>query len=117
MEYKPIENYHMENVIIGKDFNLGHDWLLFSCFHPNVGSTNPIDLALGLAFTSKIASFALAIINLQRPTLIPLVYSNPLQCFFAPTTPNHTFKLLEHGQTMPRLVFSPQADSCINFHT
>jgi hypothetical protein len=23
MHYKPIENYHVENVILGKDFNLG----------------------------------------------------------------------------------------------
>jgi hypothetical protein len=75
------------------------------------------DLALGLALAYRIASLALAIINIQRPTLIPLVYSNPFQCFFAPTIPNHTFKLLEHGQTMPRLVISPQVDSCTNFHT
>jgi hypothetical protein len=23
MQYKPIENYHVENIILGKDFNLG----------------------------------------------------------------------------------------------
>jgi hypothetical protein len=23
MQYKPIENYHMENVVLGKNFNLG----------------------------------------------------------------------------------------------
>jgi hypothetical protein len=23
MQYKPIENYHVENVVLGKDFNLG----------------------------------------------------------------------------------------------
>jgi hypothetical protein len=33
MQYKPIENYHVENVVLGKDFNLD-DWFLFSCFHP-----------------------------------------------------------------------------------
>jgi hypothetical protein len=31
MQYKPIENYHMENVSLGKDFNLG---AIGSCFHP-----------------------------------------------------------------------------------
>jgi hypothetical protein len=32
MEYKPIENYHMENAIIGKDFNLGTTSSFFHAF-------------------------------------------------------------------------------------
>jgi len=34
MQYKPIENYHMENIVLGKDFNLGAIGSFFSCFHP-----------------------------------------------------------------------------------
>jgi len=32
MEYKPIENYHVENAILGKDFNLGATSFLFHAF-------------------------------------------------------------------------------------
>ncbi len=33
MQYKPIENYHVENVVLRKHFNLGMIGS-FSCFHP-----------------------------------------------------------------------------------
>jgi hypothetical protein len=32
MQYKPIENYHVENVILGKDFNLGATDSFFHAF-------------------------------------------------------------------------------------
>jgi hypothetical protein len=32
MQYKPIENYHMENAVLGKDFNLGVTNFLFHAF-------------------------------------------------------------------------------------
>ncbi len=35
MQYKPIKICHMENAILGKDFNLGAIGSFFSCFHPN----------------------------------------------------------------------------------
>ncbi len=35
MHYKPIENYHVENVVLGKDFNLGMIGSFFHAFtHP-----------------------------------------------------------------------------------
>jgi hypothetical protein len=34
MKYKPIENYHMENVVHGKDFNLRMKNSLFHAFTP-----------------------------------------------------------------------------------
>jgi hypothetical protein len=34
MQYKPIENCHMENTILGKDFNLGMSSSLFHAFTP-----------------------------------------------------------------------------------
>jgi hypothetical protein len=32
MQYQPIENYHVENAILGKDFNLGVTSFLFHAF-------------------------------------------------------------------------------------
>ncbi len=32
MQYKPIENYHVENAVVGKDFNLGMTSFLFHAF-------------------------------------------------------------------------------------
>jgi hypothetical protein len=32
MQYKPIENYHMENEILGKEFNLGAIGSFFHAF-------------------------------------------------------------------------------------
>jgi hypothetical protein len=32
MQYKPIKNYHMENAILGKDFNLGATRFFFHAF-------------------------------------------------------------------------------------
>jgi hypothetical protein len=32
MQYKPIENYYVENVVLGKDFNLGATGSLFHVF-------------------------------------------------------------------------------------
>ncbi len=32
MQYKPIENYHVENAILGKDFNLGMTGSFFHAF-------------------------------------------------------------------------------------
>ncbi len=34
MQYKPIENHHMENEVIGNDFNLGMIDFLFHAFTP-----------------------------------------------------------------------------------
>jgi hypothetical protein len=34
MQYKPIKNYHMENEVIGKDFNLSMNDFLFHAFTP-----------------------------------------------------------------------------------
>ncbi len=34
MKYKPIENCHMKNVVLGKDFNLGAIGSLFHVFIP-----------------------------------------------------------------------------------
>jgi hypothetical protein len=42
MQYKPIENYHMENVVLKKDFNLGATSFFFHAFTHmdyNLGST------------------------------------------------------------------------------
>ncbi len=32
MQYNPIKNYHMENVVLGKDFNLGTTSSFFHVF-------------------------------------------------------------------------------------
>jgi hypothetical protein len=32
MQYKPMQNYHMENVVLGKDFNLGVTGSFFHAF-------------------------------------------------------------------------------------
>jgi hypothetical protein len=34
MQCKPIENYHVENVVLGKDFNLDMIGCLFHAFTP-----------------------------------------------------------------------------------
>jgi len=34
MKYKPIENYHMENAVLGDDFNFGGISSLFHSFTP-----------------------------------------------------------------------------------
>jgi hypothetical protein len=37
IKYKLIENYHMENAVLGKDFNLAMISSFFSRFHPKGG--------------------------------------------------------------------------------
>jgi len=45
MHYKPIENCHMENAILGKDFNLGTTNFLFHVFtHVNEFLEKSLDL-------------------------------------------------------------------------
>ncbi len=45
MQYKPIKNCHVENVILGKDFNLGTTSSLFHVFtHENVFLKKSLDL-------------------------------------------------------------------------
>ncbi len=39
MQYKPIENYHVENTVLGKDFNFGATSSLFHAF--TQGSLKP----------------------------------------------------------------------------
>jgi len=40
MQYKPIENCHMANAVLGKDFNLGMIDFLFHLFTHNELKTN-----------------------------------------------------------------------------
>jgi hypothetical protein len=42
MQYKPIENYHMENVVLGKDFNLGVISSFFLVFTHYTTKTNTL---------------------------------------------------------------------------
>jgi len=47
MQYKPIENYHMENVVLGKDFNLGVIGSFFCAFtHQALFSTKTPTIVL-----------------------------------------------------------------------
>ncbi len=42
MQHKPIENYHMENVVFGKDFNLGAISSFFHVFTHCTTKTNTL---------------------------------------------------------------------------
>jgi len=42
MQYKPIKNYHMENVVLGKDFNLGAIGSFFHAFTHCTTKTNTL---------------------------------------------------------------------------
>jgi hypothetical protein len=42
MQYKPIKNYHMKNVVLGKDFNLGVIGSFFHVFTHRTTKTNTL---------------------------------------------------------------------------
>ncbi len=44
MQYKPIKNYHMENVILRKDFNLGATTSFFHAF--TLGGIEKLDATI-----------------------------------------------------------------------
>jgi hypothetical protein len=50
MEYKPIENCHMENVVFGKDFNLG---TISSIFHAFTQILFNYNISFSFHFSSK----------------------------------------------------------------